>query len=68
MSYSITHGGKGRNTRDVGLESHGAGKGDAPRNVGPAFSRNFDEIDWRRDESRPASEQRGNRKVYRYDA
>lgn len=27
--------------------SNSAGKGDSPRNVGPRFKRNYDNIDWR---------------------
>jgi hypothetical protein len=45
----INHGmsGKGRNTHDVGLHSHGAGKGDAPRPVDKkVYGDNFDEITW----------------------
>lgn len=34
-------------SRDVGLESHGAGKGDKPRISDlRAFKANYDEIDW----------------------
>ncbi len=32
-------------SRDFGL-NHGAGKGDAPRNVGPDFASNYEEIAW----------------------
>jgi hypothetical protein len=55
---NINHGGMGRNTRDVGLSSHGAaGKGDAPRDVDKqTFDENYDEIDWT--ESRPSTKKR----------
>lgn len=28
--------------RDIGLHTHGSGKGDSPRNVGPQFRNNFE--------------------------
>lgn len=45
--FNVGHGGS-RNTRDVGLSSHGgAGKGDAPRDVDKrTFDDNYDDIDW----------------------
>lgn len=32
----------------------GAGKGDCPRNTGPAFKQNFDQINWSKDEDCPS--------------
>lgn len=34
---------RGSGTRDLGLPSHGAGKGSAPRNLSPAFRDRFPE-------------------------
>lgn len=34
-------------SRDLGLD-HGAGKGDAPRNMSAKFYANFADIDWKR--------------------
>jgi hypothetical protein len=50
-------------SRDLGLD-HGAGKGDAPRNMSAKFYANFGEIQW--DLTRPDMEQRGRKLVKRY--
>ena len=38
-------------SRDLGLVSADAGKGDAIRNLSPKFRANYDEIDWKRNQS-----------------
>lgn len=56
-------------TRDIGLKSPGAGKGDAPRNVSAKFFQNYDGIFWlvKPPEDQCGFVRRGNklRKVYR---
>jgi len=46
------------------------GKGSRPRNVGPEFKKNFQEIDWKHDDDTvkdtPLFERTSTKKIYRY--